>query len=382
MDTQLPPPAWVDNSQSLQNLAESLASQSRVAVDTESNSLHAYQERVCLIQFSIPGADYLVDPFPFGNLAPLAELFRSTKIEKVFHASEYDVICLKRDYGIEFNQIFDTMVAARILGVHEVGLNNLLKAEFGIDLDKRLQKANWGRRPLPEEYLTYARYDTHYLLDLRDVMEGRLMDAGLLELAHEDFNRMTRITVPPDGILEEEMWRLHGARDLSPAEATILLELLRWREKEAERMNRPPFKIISSEQLIMIAQSKNCQESSLRNKVRLSPLQLDRYAQDLQTAWEKGKTNPLVEPPSRIKPDYAFRRRLDKLKIFRKTAAEKMKVESDIILPRDLLFELAEKPPGQWDEFVERMKPYPWRFQHYGNQIFTAVHPQSARGNS
>jgi ribonuclease D len=382
MNTLLPPPAWVDNSQSLQNLADSLASQTRVAVDTESNSLHAYQERVCLIQFSFPGTDYLVDPFPFENLSPLAEFFRSTRIEKVFHASEYDVICLKRDYGIEFNHIFDTMVAARILGIHEVGLNNLLKAEFGIDLDKRLQKANWGRRPLPEDYLTYARYDTHYLLDLRDVMERRLIEAGLMDLAIEDFARMTRITVPANSILEDEMWRLHGARDLNPTEAAILLELLRWREKEAERMNRPPFKVISSEQLIMIALSKNCHESSLRNKVRLSPLQLDRYAQELQTAWETGRANPPVEPPTHVKPDYAFRRRLDRLKIFRKTAAEKMKVESDIILPRDLLFELAENPPGQWDEFVERMKPYPWRFHHYGNQIFTAVHPQSARGNS
>ena len=118
MDTQLAPPTWVDTPQSLLIAARNLMGEKRVAVDTESNSLHAYREQVCLIQFSIPTTDYLVDPMALSDLSVLTELFASKQIEKVFHASEYDIICLKRDYQIEFNHLFDTMVAARILGIH------------------------------------------------------------------------------------------------------------------------------------------------------------------------------------------------------------------------------------------------------------------------
>jgi ribonuclease D len=274
------------------------------------------------------------------------------------------------------------MVAARILGIHEVGLNNLLNTEFGIDLDKRLQKANWGRRPLPEEYLAYARMDTHFLLELRDVLEEKLRAADLWELAQEDFARMTRTSIPLENKIEDELWHIHGARDLDPEEAAIFLQLLIWREEAAQKANRPPFKIISSEQLLMIAQSKICQMATLRHKVRLSPLQLDRYAETILTVVEKGRNDPPLLPPHQRATDPAFRKRLDRLKTFRKAAAEKRKVESDIILPRDLLFDLAQNPPLQLEELSIRMKPYPWRFRHYGKQIFLAIHPRPTRGDS
>ncbi len=382
MDTQLPPPIWVDTPQGLLETSRILTGEKRVAVDTESNSLHAYQEQVCLIQFSIPGSDFLIDPMALPDISVLSDLFASDQIEKIFHASEYDVICLKRDYGIQFDHLFDTMVAARILGIREVGLNSLLNTEFGINLDKHLQKANWGRRPLPEEYLAYARMDTHFLMELRDVLEDRLRASGLWELAIEDFARMTRTSVPLENKIEDELWRIHGARDLNPEEAAIFLHLLLWREEAADRANRPPFKIISSEQLLMIAQSKICQMTTLRNKIHLSPIQLNKYAETILTVVEKGRNSLPLEPPRQHPSDPAFRKRLERLKIFRKAAAEKMKVESDVILPRDLLYDLAQNPPRHWEDFSARMMPYPWRFHNYGEQIFSAIHPRSSRGAS
>ncbi len=380
MDTQLPPPIWVDTPQGLLETTRILSGEKRIAVDTESNSLHAYQEQVCLIQFSIPGYDYLIDPMALPDISPLSAIFASDRIEKIFHASEYDVICLKRDYGIEFNRLFDTMVAARILGIHEVGLNNLLNTEFGINLDKRLQKANWGRRPLPEEYLAYARMDTHYLMELRDVLEDKLRAAGLWELAQEDFARMTRTTVPAENKIEDEIWRIHGARDLNPEDAAVFLHLLLWREEAANKANRPPFKIISNEQLLMIAQSKTCQMGTLRHKIRLSPYQLNKFAETIISVVEKGRKSSPLDPPRQHVSDPAFRKRLDRLKIFRKTAAEKMKVESDVILPRDLLYDLAQDPPRHWEDFSLRMLQYPWRYRTYGEQIFSAIHPRTSRG--
>ena len=143
----LPPPLWVNTEQSLARMIADLSSQPRLAVDTESNSLHAYRERVCLIQFSTPQADYILDPLEFADLSPLAPVFQEPAIEKIFHAVEYDLICLRRDYGFSLANLFDTMQAARILGYPAVGLDRLLNEKFGILVDKRYQKADWAARP-------------------------------------------------------------------------------------------------------------------------------------------------------------------------------------------------------------------------------------------
>ena len=169
MDTKiLKEPILISLPAALERLASELSSEPIIAVDTESNSLYAYQEKVCLIQFSTPGKDYLVDPLALKNLSPLDPVFRSPKIEKVFHAAEYDLLCLKRDFGFEFNNLFDTMIAAGILGRQALGLGSILKDEYGVQVDKRNQRANWGQRPLPEGLLKYAQLDTHYLIPLRN----------------------------------------------------------------------------------------------------------------------------------------------------------------------------------------------------------------------
>jgi ribonuclease D len=152
----LPPPVWVDEQSAFQQLIAKLSAQSRIAVDTESNSLHAYRERVCLIQFSTPDTDFLVDPFSIRDMSPLAPVFANPAIEKIFHAAEYDLVCLRRDFGFKFTKLFDTMQAARILGYPFVGLDNILLEKFDIKIDKRHQKADWGARPLTPQQIDYA----------------------------------------------------------------------------------------------------------------------------------------------------------------------------------------------------------------------------------
>lgn len=177
----------------LRALAEKLAAEPLIAVDTESNSLHAYQERVCLIQFSIPSGDFLVDPLSLDTLAPLAPLFADPKYEKIFHAAEYDLICLKRDFDFTFTNLFDTMFAARILGRNKVGLGSILEEEFHVVLNKKYQRADWGQRPLPSYLLAYAQLDTHYLIPLRTRLREQLRQRNLWPLAEEDFNRLCHI---------------------------------------------------------------------------------------------------------------------------------------------------------------------------------------------
>ncbi|TLN23565.1 ribonuclease D, partial [bacterium] len=163
-------PIWVDSYPKLNRMVAEISGIPYLAVDTESNSLFAYQEQVCLIQLSTEATDYLIDPLVLSDLSALEPVFADPRTEKIFHAAEYDIICLKRDFGYTFVNLFDTMVAARILGRPAVGLGSVLEAEFGLQLDKRYQRANWGQRPLPAAQKAYARFDSHYLIALRQRM--------------------------------------------------------------------------------------------------------------------------------------------------------------------------------------------------------------------
>jgi ribonuclease D len=140
-------------------------------------------------------------------------------IEKIFHAAEYDLICLKRDFGFSFANLFDTMVAARLLGRKEVGLGAILESEFEVHADKRHQRADWGRRPLDEALLAYATLDTHYLIPLRSILKHELEEKGLWELAQEDFQRLCRISVPPPDEDAHAWWRIGGSHELTPQQA-------------------------------------------------------------------------------------------------------------------------------------------------------------------
>ena len=162
-----PPPLWVDAPVVFHQMIGDLSAESRIAVDTESNSLHAYREQVCLIQFTTPLKDYVVDPLALNDLSALGPIFSDPKIEKIFHAAEYDLICLRRDFGFKISNLFDTMHAARRMGYPYVGLDNLLAEKFQFEMDKRHQKADWAVRPLTAAQLDYARLDTHFLFALR-----------------------------------------------------------------------------------------------------------------------------------------------------------------------------------------------------------------------
>ncbi len=251
---KLPKPIMVTTPEALQRLAAALAREPIVAVDTESNSLYAYQEQVCLIQFSTPEADYLVDPLALKDLAPLGPIFASDEIEKVFHAAEYDVMTLKRDFGFEFRRLFDTMLAARILGWKHIGLGSVLEVEFGVTVNKKYQRANWGKRPLPEEMLAYARLDTHYLIPLRDRLLEELRAADRWDLAREDFRRLREVDGHQPADDTASCWRVSGAYDLSPQKAAVLQALCEFRAGVARSIDRPLFKVINDRSLLAVAE--------------------------------------------------------------------------------------------------------------------------------
>lgn len=371
MNSSLTAPVWVDTADGLRRMCASLLMQPRIAIDTEANSLYAYREQVCLIQFSIPGIDYLVDPLTLHDLTPLADIFSSPVLEKVFHAAEYDLLGLQRDYGFTFTNIFDTMLAARILGYKQLGLGSLLAEKFQVEIDKRFQKADWGARPLPPGLIDYARLDTHYLLELRDILEKELRERGRLELAHEDFRRSCYVTNGSRQV--KERWeRIDGQQDLTPRGRTILNELCISREKLAERLNRPLFKVLSDHALLKLAQAEPESIEALKG-AGLSERQIDRFGRALLEAIQRGQTAPLVKPTETEKPSNATLNRLNKLKNWRKKKAEELGVESDIVLPRVYLMPLAEQNPRTLESLSSVMSDSPWRVQHFGTEILKSL---------
>ena len=366
-------PVLVTSYEALIDLAERLCREPIVAVDTESNSLHAYREQVCLIQFSTPETDYLLDPLALKDLSALGPLFGDPKVEKVFHAAEYDLLCMKRDFGFTFANLFDTMVAARILGREAFGLGSILEEEFGVHLDKRFQRANWGQRPLPADLLAYARLDTHYLIPLRERLMAELKRGGLWPLAAEDFRRMSQV----NGSLPEEKtngcWRISGAFDLTPQQAAVLLELCLFRDRVAKNMNRPLFKVLNDRTLLAIAQEEPGNYRELGLIPGMTHGQIDRFGDQLLAAVKRGMHGEPIYAPRSPRPSEDFLERLDALRRWRKQAAEEMGVKSDVVLPRDLLYAIAEGNPRSAGELGEVLSGVPWRMEHYGDQILRVL---------
>jgi ribonuclease D len=373
MGLELKDPIWVAGPAGLDRLVNNLAQQALIAVDTESNSLFAYQEQVCLIQFTAGPNDYLVDPLAMTKLDKLGPIFANPQIEKVFHAAEYDLICLKRDFGFEFNNLFDTMQAARILGKSGLGLGTMLEQEFGIQVDKRLQRANWARRPLSAEMMAYARMDTHYLAALREMLKQELANADRWELAQEDFRRLTLIPAGNHDNGGGSWWRLSGVQDLSPRQAAVLMQLCIFREERAKAMDQPPFRVMPNQTLVELAHLMPRKRSELSQIFGLSPKLIDRYGDEILEAVARGVVGPPAYRPLVQRPSDAVLGRLENLRNWRKLTAREMGVESDIILPRDVLEVIAERNPRGMDELHHIMEILPWRLNRFGQDILKTL---------
>jgi len=381
----LPAPILVADQDSLGRLVRALAPCPVVAIDTESNSLHAYRERVCLIQFSTPAADYILDPISLPDLSPLAPFFANPGQEKVFHAAEYDLICLRRDYRFGFANIFDTMSAARTLGWPQVGLAAILDTHFGVKMDKKYQRADWKRRPLTSEQLDYARLDTHYLAVLRDRQLQALTEAGHWPEAHEEFVRLARLRGDSDdaGPQPATFWRVSGARDLTPAQAAVLQALFAYREQQAERLDRPPFRVMGEATLMELARRAPRHAQQLQGVPGMTPDQIHRHASGVLHAVQQGLQAPGQRAPQAAREPDDVRDRYDRLHTWRKERARARGVESDVIVPRTALWDLARRAPRTHDELAHIADLGPWRRETYGEEILALLAratPAAGRG--
>jgi len=246
---------YIDDPRKLADALQFLEQADRIAVDTEADSLHRFSESLCLVQVSARGEDYVLDPITHKlDLAPLAKLLENKNL--IFHGADFDIRILKRFYGFKPIRIFDTMVAAQLLGYPSQSLQGLVERHYGVKLAKANQKADWSRRPLTASMLDYAAGDTHYLEGLADTMERELAEAGRLDWFAESCEVVIESSQVTREIDTENRWRVKGSGDLSGRELVLLRALWQWREKEAERRDRPSFKVFNNDGLLGIARWK------------------------------------------------------------------------------------------------------------------------------
>jgi ribonuclease D len=275
-------PVLVADPAALAALSDTLRGEPVVALDTESNSFHVYRERVCLIQVSTRTSDYVVDPLAV-DARPLGEVLCDGR-ETVLHGADYDVRCLRREYGWRLPRLFDTMVAARRLGRPALGLAALVEAQFGVRLAKGFQRSDWGKRPLDPAQLAYAALDTHFLLELHDVLSRELADRSLADDARGEFDRIAAV-VARERIFDPEGYRrLRGSRDLDAEGRSILRALWVAREGKASELDRPPFKVLGEEAMLVIARRRPRSADELGRIPGVTPSVLRRLGDDILAA--------------------------------------------------------------------------------------------------
>jgi len=374
---KMPAPIVVESEESFNRMMTDLTKQPAIAVDTESNSLHAYQERVCLIQISTREQDYLVDTLAIRSLEPLGEIFSNSAIQKVFHAGDYDLTCLKRDYAFTFANYFDTSIAAAAVGEENLGLSTLLAKYFGFSVDKKYQRADWGRRPLDAEMLRYAQSDSHFLLPLRDRLLPCLKSTGRLSLVLEDCAALAQQT-PPMKNHSEDVWRVKGINGMKPRALSLLQQLNHLREELAREQDVPLFKVMSDAALVEIAttQPKHIQELDLLPS--LSKSQVRRYGkQIMQTVADWRNSSDKLTRPRAQYLDESIQRRRELLGDWRKQVAQKERLSSSVILPKDLLESIAAQPIKNKAELEQAMQASPSRFAVYGEELLEILRKEN-----
>ena len=244
-------PRVIDTEEKLEALLPALRAAPWIALDTEADSLHAYPEKLCLLQVSSEGVEALIDPLANLKLGPLLAIFQDHQL--IMHGADYDLRLLRKTFDFTPTAIFDTMLAARLLGCREFGLSNLVHKFLNVKLEKGPQKADWARRPLTPRMEEYARNDTRFLKALADILREQLQEKNRLKWHEEACQRLIEdcaVVKTPD---PDQVWRIKGSYHLSPPALAVLREIWHWREKEAVAANKPPYFILQPDTMLTMS---------------------------------------------------------------------------------------------------------------------------------
>jgi ribonuclease D len=328
----------IATSSQLRELLPELESVDRVAIDTEADSLHCYREKLCLLQISISQRDVIVDPLADVDVAPLREALANKEI--VLHGADYDLRLLRRNLNFVPQKIFDTVIAARLMGIREFSLAALVQRYFQIELAKGSQKANWAQRPLPSRMAEYAVNDTRYLLPMAERLETELNSRNRMEWFRQSCQRALELAAIDRERDLDEAWRISGAGALRGRASAVLRELWNWREREAEAADRPPFHILQNRELLSAAERFAVGESPDYKHFS------DRRRRAFRQAAERGMQLPEKDWPVRprrsgTRPSADVVRRIEELRRHRDRATKDLDLEPSFIAPRATLEAIA-----------------------------------------
>ncbi len=371
------PTLYIDSDADAQAFAESIRATRSIAVDTEGASFHRYVDRIYLLQLSTSSQHAIIDPLRVDPPHGLRELLQSPEVEVVFHDADYDLRLIQQDYGIRVTRIFDTRVAAQLLGVKAFGLAALLEAHFGVKLDKKHQRADWSMRPLTRDMLDYAAQDTKHLHALRDALLEQLQRKGRWSWAAEEFARLEGTRWETEDS-ETAFLRLKGARDLTRRELALLRELVAWRDRVARERDRSTFRVAGNDVLFELARSAPRTAEALGATKGLSRAILENETEAILVAIGRGLAVPEHELPRfprgpRWDRDPDFDERVVRLKAVRDRVAAQLELDPGVLCGRERLESIARRRPDSVESLADVPELRRWQIELLGADFVEAL---------
>ncbi len=379
------PLVMVESDSALREAVARLSVARVIGVDTESDSFHHYQEKVCLVQVSDLDTDYVIDPLTIRDMSPLGTLMANADIVKVFHGADYDVVSLKRDYGYRFANLFDTMIASQFLGLPRIGLADLIGHWFGHVIDKRYQRHDWAARPLEPEHLQYARGDTHWLPALREVLTSKLQRSSRIGPVLEECRVMEgrewqgRVHDPADFL------RVKGARQLDDDGLRVLRALYAYRDREAAAMDRPAFKVIPDPVLLDIARDRPTTADGVAAMMRRGSGLVRRHGTRLAESVVAALADPTPLPTGPTQREARAsvegrslrgrdaERLLNRLKDWRNDIVTRDNVAPVTIAANGLLKEITRRAPRTLEALAAVPEIREWQLEAHGAELVRLV---------
>jgi ribonuclease D len=368
---------YLDTTEQVELFLDDMMGVRELALDTEGASFHRFIDRIYLLQISTRERNAIIDPLPIGAPARLGEILEDPNVEVVFHDADYDLRLLHQDYGWHVNNIFDTRIAAQLLGMKSFGLAALLEQFFGVQLDKKHQRADWSLRPLTPGMLDYAAQDTRHLLDLRDELKSRLEKLGRLAWAKEEFDRLEGTKWEAEDAAAA-FFRIKGARDLTRRELALLRELVPWRDGVAKDLDRATFRVMTNVVLLEIARTAPKTTADLTKLKGMPRGILERGGGAILSAVRKGlevAEEHLPKFPRSPKWDREedFEAKVSKLKVVRDAAATRLSLDPGVLCPRERLEAVVRRKPSRVGDLHDVPGLRRWQIAEMGEAFVEAL---------
>ena len=358
----------------LENFVRIIETEKVVGVDLEADSMYHFKEKVCLIQMAAPNINVLIDPLAVEDLSLLKPIFKRSDICKIFHGADYDVRSLYRDFCITIDNLFDTELASRFLGFPESGLEAVLKKKFDVTLDKKFQRKDWSRRPLPPDMIAYAAEDARYLLPLAESLKAELDEKNRLEWVYEECELLSKVR--PNSVNNQPLYlNFKGAGKLDSRSLAVLEALLGFRREIARIKDKPLFKIFGNRSLFELAGKKPLNLKQLEKTGALSARQIRMYGRGLLTVMQDAMSLSEDELPVYPRKKKARRvslavaGRVKALKNWRDKQAQRLAIDPALICSKALISAVAVQRPLKISELESIKEMKNWQRNEFGRDI-------------